>query len=321
MEEFYSNPFADDPEVNELCYASVQPSTSEPSLHGVEAHTEENMMSVSSALRYHAQLSEALRTNSTLKNTYEAHIETQRKEINRLGMENNELLKKITNLESQTRSLQLEKECSAMAYKREAEKNAVLEERIALLETELNALTRRAQEMNAAYSTTSSRGLNTSQASVAYGRAQVNEQRAPSQATTTTPPMREGGWRGSDATRFSAEPVDHPFANHGKTVPWEPRPRTARELRDNMSERLSCYPAEREKESKSERIKELERRLLCECQRRDALELDLQRLERVKIRTGTERAKKISLERNLEAAQHVISDVRMELRALSALER
>lgn len=316
MEAFYSNPFSQDSEADELCYTNVQSLNQDaaPPLW-TETPTEKDFISVSSALRYQAQLSEALRANSTLRGTYEAHIETQRKEIDRLGTENSELLKKVTRLESQMRSFELEKECSTMAYKREVEKNTALEEKIASLEAELNSLTRRAQELNATYGGTVSRtdAWETSAAPTAAHPPQQNYR-------AWTAPSHAGaeGRRAPEPPRLDLEqrryaPEAQPQRGDGGM--------TARATAREPPGGFSLFSGGGENEANAATVSALERQLLRECQLRDELESELQKMERTKIRSGSERAKKISLERDLNAAQQAISDTRRRLRGLSALIR
>ncbi|RNF02215.1 uncharacterized protein Tco025E_08431 [Trypanosoma conorhini] len=334
MEDFYNNPFRCDPEMDEVCYASVQFLSSETSPVETERFRDNDFLSVSSALRFQTQLSEALRANSTLRNTYEAHIATQRREIDRLGEENNELQKKLTRMESQLRSLSLEKDCSAMAYKRESEKNVLLEEKVTALEEELNSLERRTRDLRAAYcrspqhsdghgtplSQLRSHGLQQSQ----YSHRQ--EQR--------TPPSRrsESALYSPCVRRLVSERSTRP----GEAEDWwaaesaapSRRPETVNNVKTgvarsavNTPAKATSYPTPMSDEERYAAVKELEKRLLRELQAKEEIEEKLQKIEATRIRSGAERAKKITLERDLIAAQRAVGEIRTRLRTLAALVR
>ncbi|ORC90904.1 uncharacterized protein TM35_000073280 [Trypanosoma theileri] len=373
MEEFYKNPFRRELDFNELCYASVNsfpvdnpsPSTATTALPtttttaaaatvmgGISENLKESeFLGVSSALRYQTQLSEALRANSTLRATYETHIEAQRQEMERLSDENNKLLKKLTRLETDLRSLVLEKECAALAYRREIEKNATLEGKIRSLEAELNSLEQRTRELSAAYNGTSRQidtpgSLVQTRASSHYQypqqqqHQQHHQQQHHQQQQEFTPshekdrllytpePLRYGSQRkdrpydtnagSSNSNINTATPVGLP-----RTDPVTPVSHTSgRRLQGNAGNGNNrSNNTQRVDENRATNIKQLEQQLLRECQKKDELERELLRMESTRVRSGSDRAKKISLERALAAAQHAVSDTRMKLRALSALVR
>ncbi|ESL08095.1 hypothetical protein TRSC58_04209 [Trypanosoma rangeli SC58] len=333
MEEFYNNPFHCDPAMDEVCYASVQFLSPETSPVGAECFKDGDFFRVSSALRFQTQLSEALRANSTLRSTYEVHIETQRREIDRLGEENNELQKKLTRMESQLRSVTLEKDCSAMAYKRESEKNVILEEKVRALENELNSLERRTRDLRAAYHT-SPQHADEHETHLSHIRPlRLQQSQYSDDQESITPSSHR-----NDRARYSLEATHlgpEWSARHSEPQEWRAAEGTAASKRSetansikmgsarrdaNYSAKATAYPTQNV-EDKYATVKELERRLLQESQAKDEIEKQLQKMESSRIRNGAERAKKIALERGFLAAQQTVGEIRMRLRSLAALVR
>ncbi|RNF12278.1 hypothetical protein TraAM80_00426 [Trypanosoma rangeli] len=334
MEEFYNNPFRCDPAMDEVCYASVQFLSPEALPVGAEGLKDGDFFRVSSALRFQSQLSEALRANSTLRSTYEVHIETQRREIDRLGDENNELQKKLTRMESQLRSVTLEKECSEMAYKRESEKNVLLEEKVRALENELNSVERRTRDLRAAFRTSPQHSDEHEKPSSRIRPLRLQQsQYSDYQESRTSSPHRNNRARYSlEATHMGPEWS----ARHSEPQEWRAAEGTAASKRSettnsmkmgsarrdaNYSAKGTAYPTQNNEEDQYATVKELERRLLQENQAKDEIEKQLQKIECTRIRTGAERAKKIALERNFLAAQRTVGEIRMRLRSLAALVR
>ncbi|EKG05704.1 hypothetical protein TCSYLVIO_003216 [Trypanosoma cruzi] len=333
MEEFYNNPFRHDPAVDDVCYASVQFPSMTASNTETESCRERDFLSISSALRFQTQLSEALRANSTLRSTYEAHIETQRNEIDRLSVENNELQMKLTRLEAQLRSLLLEKDCSTMAYKREIEKNALLEEKVGCLEEELNSLERRTRELRAAYNRTPQQ---TDGCETTFSRTRPNllqqqrenhytEQGTPSSLVSASDLHSPKSLLESERNNRSGERQKWRAAEEA-AASW--RTETTTSVKTGLGGRtpkpcskVTPYPTQVMDEENDVVVKELEKRLLRECQTRDEIEKRLQKMESTRIRSGSERAKKIALEREFIAAQRAVGETRMRLRELSALVR
>ncbi|KEG14080.1 hypothetical protein DQ04_00631040 [Trypanosoma grayi] len=350
MEEFYNNPFSHDQEMEDLCYSSVVSFSADPctattaTAAAVTAVPESckniDSFGVSSVLRLQTQLSEALRTNVSLRTTYEAHIDTQRQEIDRLSGENNELLKKLTWLETQLRSLSLEKECVIMAQKREVEKNAALKEKIGCLEAELGSLERRTKEWTAAYSTTprNADGHSTpiSQIRTQYlcpkqQHRQQQQQQSVLQVQMTPSRAGDSYMCTPDNSRCGSGQKEQPLHLFGPCPPSATRAAAGTQRQETLRNpdgsaakshtRTEACPTQQKDGADEAVVKELEKRLLHECQRKDEIEKQLQKMERTRIRTGSERAKKISLERDLISAQRAVGDIRMRLRALSALVR
>ncbi|KAG8346109.1 hypothetical protein ERJ75_000723100 [Trypanosoma vivax] len=321
MEEFYNNPF-NNKEVDDICFAPVfslgtEFSSNEPqsltdtsaALSVRRSAREYDAYGSPAAVRLQQQLNETMRANDAACTTYKNHIETQRQEIDRLDECNNGLQMKIARLESEMRAVLLEKDCAAMAYKREVEKNAALEGRVVALERELHSMEQRARELAATYSRgsvplTAGRGQEKQSQEFEQERPQPTHQPMISQLPT------------SQRLPLSYSSVQH--SQREGVVHSGPR---TGDSASNVRVNAGAYPGHCGDEDALKNVKDLERRLQLACQRKDSVEAQLNKLENLRSRTGAERAKKIALERELSSLQGEIGTYRMRLRSLSALIR
>ncbi|SCU67658.1 uncharacterized protein TEOVI_000677900 [Trypanosoma equiperdum] len=334
MEEFYNNPFKNNCEVDDICFApffsQMSESITEPTpvqtcvttpcadaqarAPSCQEASETESYSQTSTQRLQHKLNETMRASTAACDMYTNHIETQRQEIDRLDEENNELQMKVAWLESQMRAIGLEKDCAAMAYKREVEKNAALEAKITSLKRELSSMEERARQLAATYS----RGVPQSTYDVApYQNAPPHEHQ-PNKQQHTQQQLQQQQLHSGHHQETPRMQTQRPPSQPRQPPSLSP---SSRGVVEDVRGGIGAYPGQRKNEQLVIAVKDLESNLQRACQRKDELENHLRRVETTRIRSGAERAKKIALERELADVQKQVSDIRMKLRSLSALER
>ncbi|CCD15887.1 unnamed protein product [Trypanosoma congolense IL3000] len=335
MEEFYNNPFKNNHEIDDICFAPLLSVASESTTELTPvvspaitpyADISNNIppsqimgdvqcQGQASSNRLQHKLEETVKANAATCDMYTSHIEAQRQEIDHLDRQNNDLQMRVAMLESQLRSVTLEKDCAAMAYKREFERNAALEATITALRSELDSVDERARYL----ATTYNRGVEVAQQPPEAAHAQRTQQGPIATGRQSQPryydPRPCSSAEGEEFSQGQARLGLHPQRQQPSLSP------SSRGVVEDVRSGIGAYPGLRKGEELTEVVDKLEKKLQVACQRRDVLEAKLRKVETVRIRSGAERARKISMERELATFQKEISDIKMSLRSMSALDR
>eukprot|EP00796_Vickermania_ingenoplastis_P005912 gene5912-4227_t len=289
------------------------------------------------------QMNQVHDSKNTMEEDYEEHIKTLREDLERVNAERNDLLSNQSKLESELRSLRLEKENTAFLYKQEKERNEVLADQVGQLQAELSEVQdthqRMMEELHESH-----------QEEVARTAAQASRKlvRPPAQRRVPAYVEVEDSEQGNDDEDDENEQDDEDTGNRGYAGNEPQKPHKGPAPPKQVAEKAvkargkgnptasswtigdDAAPAyiektEKEKEAaRQKRVKEVERleSLLLEHSRsKDELSSQLTRLENTKIRNAGERQKKAMVEEKLENEEKAIGQIRLQLRSLEALFR
>ncbi|KAG5498672.1 hypothetical protein JKF63_02959 [Porcisia hertigi] len=348
--KYYDDPFADDD--NDICYAEIVSkgddsdatadarancpliprvadvsstlgSTNEITKSACGASTEIPFSTANGSQRASSQAGEP---------EYEGYIEKLRAELKAANADNNRLTIVQTKLESRVRSLSFEKENAEWQLQQEKERSRALAEKVSALEEELVMMTTRVSsaahqrdaipvESSSLPASSSPEGLH------AAARTQRCDPNAsleqPRHAQTAYTAGRRGLYeRRGETTITTALPQSaHASYEPHDTAPPISTEKTLRSQRRAAAANETIAAQEQAVREKAAAVQVLEAQLLEHSQQRDELTSNLERLERMRTRTVADRKKKAAVERSLEEEEKLIGQIRLELRAYSALRR